>query len=864
MIEHIDQYTSTCHTLFQNNAGAKLFYHLLFPPKTMSEMISQIHSRFELPFSEPKYPRELDFRINNLRLEITILPERRYISGRARYTICPIEGLDVSELVLDAAELKINFVRLGGREVAFEHYDNKIHIPVNRLKEKVELDIQYEGYPETGMYFVLPDEYRPDKPVQAWTQGEDEYSRYWYPCFDAPNMKFTTEFHITVPSGFQAISNGKLRSVKKAPKGMQTYIWEEKVPHSSYLNSIVVGEFSVIEDNYKGIPVLYYVRKGMEEEGKRSFGKTPEMMSFFSDYIGVEYPYEKYAQVAVADFMWGGMENISATTQTEDTLHDERAHNDFPSEPLVAHELAHQWWGDLLTTKDWSNIWLNEGFATYFESLYREKSRGRDEFLYYMDSLAQIYFQEDSKRYRRPVVQRKYFVPGELFDRTTYQKGAWVLHMLRNELGDELFRKTMREYCERNMFRNVETSDLIKAVEDATGRNMQEFFDQWVFAPGYPELKIKYEYRSDGELSLTIKQVQSREDGTPLFRCNLKLGIVVDGKRSEATVRLKDEETKFTMKLKQRPSFVSIDPENSLLRKYEYERPFEDIVNQLSKGTSFEKIMAARELAKKSRHDAVEALSAEISKRNFYGVHAECCDALGKLNRVDALEALMKAEIPDSRARKVQVRAVGSYRERSALPFLEGFLEDPSYAVQAEAVNAIALCGGKEAKDTIRKAMGLQSHLDIVLCSALNAFAEIGSMEDIEMLKEYTGRKYRWRVRAAALSTIAKLGKSDERVRNFVIQQLRETDVSYRLRVVDAVAELESAEAIPELQRVLDTDRDGRVKRAAYDAIERIKKSLKRPAEIDNMNRSVEELKGELRNLKQRLESMEQRLRHRA
>src|SRR5581483_8194286 len=239
--------------------------------------------------------------------------------------------------------------------------------------------------------------------------------------------------------------------------------FKQEVPHPAYLMTLAVGEFSQIEDrSQSGVPVFYYVQPGREEDGRRAFGTTPEMIDFFSGKLGVPYPYAKYAQVAVADFIFGGMENTSATTQTDRTLHDERAHLDFSSEPLVSHELAHQWFGDLITTRDWSHAWLNEGFATYFEAVWYEASLGWDEYCYHVAQMVRDYLHEDEERYRRPIVCNRFTDPLELFDRHLYQKGGAVLHMLRGELGVERFRRAIGRYVRDNAGGSVETIDLAR------------------------------------------------------------------------------------------------------------------------------------------------------------------------------------------------------------------------------------------------------------------------------------------------------------------------------------------------------------------------------------------------------------------
>jgi len=822
--------------------------------------MDEIHARFELPNATPHYARDLDFVIKHLRLDIEVDIEGKYLKGVAFYTLMPLEDVELREIVLDACELNIKSVKLNGKRATFEHVGDKLFIAVTKTQGRITVAVEYDAHPEMGLHFVLPDRDHPERYLQAWTQGEDEYSKYWFPCFDAPNMKYTTEMRITVKEQFTAISNGRLLAVKHdRRRHRKTFHWKEDVPHSTYLNSVVVGTFSLIEEKYRNIPVQYYVRPGREEEAKRSFGKTPDMMKFFSEYIGVEYPYEKYAQVAVSEFIWGGMENISATTQTDDTLHDERAERDFPSHPLVAHELAHQWWGDLLTTKDWSHIWLNEGFATFFEALYREHDEGEEEYEYYVDHMASLYFEEDRGHYRRPIVQRKYLVPTELFDRTTYQKGAVVLHMLRNELGEHLFRRAINSYCRENMQRNVETQDLIRAIERSTGRNMQLFFDQWVYAGGYPELSVNYSYdRENAEAELFFRQTQVTDEVTPLFAFDLEISISSsEGKRENRKIRIEEKECRIAIKAERRPRFISIDPHNRVLKKLDYQRSVEDAICQLKEGGAFEKIQAARELGRKPRASTVEALKNELQKENFWGVKAECCLALGKMNREDALQALLNAEIEDSRARKFKASALGNYLREESLNALEGMLEDESYAVQAEALSSIARFRNVRAMELLKRGLGMNSHNEVVRQAAINSIGEIGSVDDIGVVLAFTEARNAVRVRSAAIKAVARLGRSSPRYRDFVYEQLKAPSRVYRMAAIEAAAITENRDAILHLDALISREKDGMAKRAAYDAIARIRRLLERPEEIGVLEKRVDDLMGMLMELRGRIESIE-------
>jgi len=338
---------------------------------------------FQPQHVEAKWARDRAANISHVKLEVALDFDAKKISGTATHRLSAITG-PLERLEFDAAELEIKAIRAGGEPATFETADDKLRITLPRALnagDTIEVGIDYAGHPRRGLYFVGPDTAYPNKPRQAWTQGEDEDSRYWFPCYDYPNSRPTSEIVATVPEKFTAVSNGALigTSTNTVDK-TRIFHWRHEVPHSTYLITLAAGEFAMIGERAGNTPVTYYIAPGREDDARRAFGNTPKMIQFFERVIGVPYPYAKYAQVAVSDFIFGGMENTSATTQTESTLHDARAHLDFKSDPLVAHELAHQWWGDLLTCRDWAHAWLNEGFATYFEALWCEENLGADEF----------------------------------------------------------------------------------------------------------------------------------------------------------------------------------------------------------------------------------------------------------------------------------------------------------------------------------------------------------------------------------------------------------------------------------------------------------------------------------------------------
>ncbi|HUP57914.1 MAG TPA: M1 family metallopeptidase, partial [Bdellovibrionota bacterium] len=447
---------------------------------------------FFLPQARPHYAPDRPLKLEHVRLEVTVDPVGKTLKGSVTQTLRAVAPGQTS-VTMDQIGLVIREARVGGKKAAFSLEGGALRIPFEQALasgQTVDVAVDYEVHDsKRGLYFTGPDADHPEKPYQVWSQGQDEDNRYWIPTLDYPNQKATSEVIATVPKGYTAISNGALVSKKDSAAGTEFH-YKLGTPHVTYLITLVVGKFVEMQDKGpRGLPVQYFVPAGREADGKRACGHTPLMIEAFEKLVGEPYPYEKYSQVAVQDFIFGGMENTSATTQTDLTLHDERAHVDFSSDPLVAHELAHQWFGDLLTCRDWSHGWLNEGFATFMERVWVEEDKsargGWDEAKYYALHDLKEHLAEDRGKYRRPIVCNTYLEPIDLFDTHLYHKGGLVLNCLRGLLGKDLFWKSISLYVKRHRGGSVETIDLIRAVEDATGRNMRRFFDEWVFGGGY-------------------------------------------------------------------------------------------------------------------------------------------------------------------------------------------------------------------------------------------------------------------------------------------------------------------------------------------------------------------------------------------
>ena len=434
---------------------------------------------FELPGARPHYNPDRPGQVDHIFLDLILDIPNQSFKGTCTTTITPVRS-GISQLTMDAVDLEIESVLVDSVSQQFDYDGEQIEIKLQQATTDaaIKVEIAYSvDHPQRGLYFISPDEHYPNKPTQVWTQGEDEDSRFWFPCFDYPGQLATSEIRVIVPAGFKAVSNGELINQEEVDEGV-VYHWSQKQVHPTYLMTLAVGDFAEIADEWRGKPITYYVEKGREADGKRSMEKTPRMVEFLSQKYGYDYPYPKYAQVCVDDFIFGGMENTSTTLLTDRCLLDERAATDnMRTESLVLHELAHQWFGDLVVIKHWSHAWIKEGMASYAEVFWTEEEYGKDDAAYYLLNEARSYLTEDSTRYRRPIVTNIYREAIELYDRHLYEKGACVYHMIRAILGDELFDKAVQTFVRDNAHKTVETVDLLRAIDKATGYNLMFLFD---------------------------------------------------------------------------------------------------------------------------------------------------------------------------------------------------------------------------------------------------------------------------------------------------------------------------------------------------------------------------------------------------
>jgi aminopeptidase N len=826
---------------------------------------------FPLPGDRAKYPRDRLVDIKHVKLEVSLDLDNKRIKGNVSHTFTPLnDGLTAFDL--DAVELDIASVRSNGAELRHSLADGRLHIDLTsprNMGEESTVTVEFSGSPRRGLYFIGPDGSYPWKRLEAWTQGEDEDSRHWFPCYDYPNEMATSETHVSVREPFIVISNGELRGVEAGPEaGMQTYHWHQDVPHVVYLTSIVAGEYSEINDEWDGIPIITYVPVGREDDGRALARNTADMMKLFSERTGIRYPYAKYAQVVVQDFIFGGMENVSATTLTDQALFDERARIDQDGDPLLAHEIAHQWFGDLLTCRDWSHGWLNEGFATFFELYYGEHHKGRDEFLMALQGEIDSYLSEAGS-YRRPIVTNVYNAPMDLFDRHLYEKGGLVLNMLRVLLGETLFWKAIRRYAISRRGSNVVTPDLQRAIEESTGRNLDWFFDQWVYGAGHPDMTGSFAWDEASKTAkLALKQTQSGESVAQVFRLPLRLRLTLDdGSTHDTTVEMTEREQTFYLTLAAKPTFVNVDGE--VLKTLELDRPGEMLRAQLASDEAvLGRIDAARALGKKSDKDAIEALGKAAREDAFWGVQAEAARALGSIRSNAALDELLASlNVQHPKARRAVVRALGEFREERASAWLARVIDegDASYYVEASATAAIGKTRTPAAYAALERSLGKDSQNDVIRASAFEGFGQLRDERSVPVAIDWSRYGRPPSVRGAAARALGQLGQvvpehRKEEIVDHLVTLIRDPWLRTQVSSIDALAELKASKALPDLERAAQTALDDRVVRSARVAAKRIRESGDKGDELKKLRDEMDKLTDENRTLKDRLDKLEARL----
>ncbi|HKP86382.1 MAG TPA: M1 family aminopeptidase [Blastocatellia bacterium] len=823
----------------------------LFKPARVIALVIvlALSSLAQAPQAPPnKWPRSHDYDVQHYRIEVSFDWSKRAVMGETTVTLRPLKS-GLNEIELDAGKMRINSVKLaGGPPLKFRYEGGEdLFIALDRSYPAggdIQIAINYSATPEKGLTFITPTEEDPARPHQIWSQGESEDNHYWFPCYDYPNDKATTELIATVDERYQVISNGALVGAKADPATRKrTWHWKMDKPYSSYLVSIIVGEFATVKDQFKNAPVESFVYPNQVENAKVSFGKIGQMVAYFSERLGLDFPYPKYAQTTVRDF-GGGMENITATTLTDQSVHDSRAHLDVSSDSLISHELAHSWFGDMLTCRDWGELWLNESFATFMEADWTEHDLGKESYLYEMHANQQQYLQAWQTGNRRPIVIKRYTDPDALFDVYPYQRGAAVINMLRFTLGEELFWKAIHHYLKKHQWQNVESAQLVVAIEEATGQNLQWFFDEWLNKMGHPEFEITSSYDEGAKtLKLSVKQTQKPDEARPWFQSPdffttpVDIAITTAAGEKVERVWIDGREKEFTFAVDSKPLIVNFDRGNYLIKQVAFNRSDDELAYQLVRDADvMGRVRAALELKSRKSDASIKALSSAATRDAFWGVRIEAVRALAEMKNEAARPALLEAvKDKDSRIRREALRGLGLLKDpKLADLFIKMIRSDPSYFVIAEAARALGQSGSPLAYDALASALKLDSWQDTIRAGVLEGLVALKDPRSLTIGFKYAAPNTKPALRRAAFQLIASGGKGDGRAIETLLAATKDRSLQARFNAVQALVMLGDARAIPVLEELAKSpELSAQFKQAINNAIEKIKNPQK-PEEKEN------------------------------
>jgi len=632
--------------------------------------------------------RTHDFDVKHYRIELDLDDSTKSFDGETAVTFSStVDRLE--DITLDAETFTVHGVTHQGVPLAFAQQDGSLEITLDRslsLGEEATVNIEYSvtninvdsaRYGMGASYdlgFTFNSGSATNPPI-IFTLSFPEGARHWFPSFDHPSDWATHETIVSVREDYRVVSNGSLISDTVNPgTGRRTVHWSQVKPQPTYLYVMVAGNHSVLEDSYGDLPLHYWVYPGDEADGQLSFSPTPGMIAFFEDAYGVGFPWVKYDQIVIPG-IGGGAESTSATVISEWTIKSAAELKDETPDALIAHELAHQWWGDMIGYKDWEHMWLSESFATHAEYLYELHDLSADEAAWTLYELKAAYLREARTKFIRPIVTNKWNRPNEMFDRHTYEKGGVVLNMFRELVGEEVFGNILREFLETHAYSNATTDDFLDTVQQVTGDTYSWFFDQWLMKPGHPVLDVSHAW-DDAEniLSMTIRQTQDRTPGTPVYRLPVKLGITTKSGETVESVWLDKEQQTFTFEVDEEPLMIHFDEGDILLKEWTFNKSTEELLYQLNHDKAIGRMWAVGELQDRMDDPAVQsALVAASGNDLFWKVRERAVQAIGTM-RNDAITTTLQARAQNDAHSHVRVAALdslGAFNEKTFETFFQ-------------------------------------------------------------------------------------------------------------------------------------------------------------------------------------------------
>ena len=772
--------------------------------------------------------RERTIDVLHYRIEVQLDETARRVDGVTDIVFAPLRTT-VDSVLLDAVEMRIDRVvrvdAAGDTTALPFRVDSArlVVIPPTPFAhgQRYTLRVVSSCTPRRGLYFIGPETSFPDDPRQIWTQGQGEDNRHWFPCYDFPNDKATSEVIMTLDTALRAVSNGVLRARRDNGDGTATWHWAQEQPHCSYLVMLAAGHYGVFRDERRGIPIeSWHSHADDTADVRRTYAETGDMLVFFSEYTRTPYPWPKYVQVPVRHFPYGGMENTSATIMADTRMVvDARAALDYDPRPLIAHELAHQWFGDDVTYIDWTHEWLNEGFATFFQQLWTAERHGRDDMIVQRSNGIRNYIDWAGRAGRIPIVGTQ---RGGAHN--TYAKGAAVLHMLRDLLGEDEFRRVIRTWLARHARGSVDTHDFIRVIEDVTGRTLTWFFKQWIYGAGYPDIRITRESVGDS-LRLAITQMQETDSLCGFFRLPLTLRWPSG---ETARVWIDGPETRVTLAVPMRARHATdgvlvFDPENILCARIAVDYDTREYLRVLRAAESpMQRIDAAaaliasvgdagvrRALANAAEHDAHREVRKAVATKL-----ADLRDPGGALAGDLRGLFLRLLRDPYSGVRSTAVNGLNNFRDRTLLPRFHDMLSDSSYYVEAAAMNGILAVDSLGSREVVAARLEKRSHGDVLASAALDGVRRYRMTEFLPVVRRLTAPGNEIALRVRALETLLVMGDTPAFLHQTLRAWLDESRAEIRAWAVSALVIFGSDEARRMLGARFATERDPRVRDA--------------------------------------------------
>ncbi|MDP4712376.1 MAG: alanyl aminopeptidase [Saprospiraceae bacterium] len=663
---------------------------------------------YSLPTYNSSYKRVHD--LLHTRLDLRFDWEREAVLGKAELTFTPLFYAS-DKLILDAKGFEVNSITLNNGQVTPDFAYDGSYISITLDKTYTRADtfqvlIDYTAFPaksggsaaitsDQGLFFINPRGEEPNKPQQIWTQGETEWNSKWFPTVDKPNERTTQEMILTVEDRFVTLSNGLLVSSEKNADGTRTDYWKMDLPHAPYLFMIAVGEYAVVKDDWQGIPVDYYVEPEYEADARAIFSNTPEMLSFFSDRLQVDYPWPKFSQVVVRDYVSGAMENTSAVIYGEFVQKSARELiDDLQNEKIVAHEMFHHWFGDYVTCESWANLTMNEGFANYSEYLWLEFRYGKDEADYHLINEWSGYLSSAQGSNAHPLIHFGHENKEEMFDAHSYNKGGSVLHMLRNYVGDEAFWEALNLYLTENAFQAVEAHNLRLAFEKVTGEDLNWFFNQWYFASGHPVLDIAYDYDATAkEAIVRVTQQQDPDFAPAIFELPVSVDVYLD-EETKVTheIRVRERVQEFRFPAEKAPRLVNFDADKVLLAETNDNKGEEEYLFQFYHSDNFMDRFEALSYLRENESASALQVFRDALTDDFWVIRAIGATNLGSELPETVVNQIrqMATKDPHSDIRAVALGLLKDVQDEGVVELAAELIgKDPSYTVVSAALEVL-------------------------------------------------------------------------------------------------------------------------------------------------------------------------------